>query len=59
MGYRDPVHIPPPPQKKIRMEITLTTTTQSNKKLVLMINKYFMQYLHKKVEVPNIMHLAG
>lgn len=58
MGYRDPVHIPPPP-KKIRMEITLTTTTQSNKKLVQMINEYFMQYLHKKVEVPNIMHLAG
>lgn len=57
MGYRDPVYIPPP--QKIRMEITLTTTTQSNKKLVLMINKYFMQYLHKKVEVPNIIHLAG
>ena len=57
MGYRDPVHIPPP--QKIRMEITLTTTTQSNKKLVLMINKYFMQYLHKKVEEPNIIHLAG
>lgn len=24
-----------------------------------MINEYFMQYLQKKIDVPNIMHLAG